>query len=170
MENDDNSNFMKMSNTPMQKRNNCDKVINRQGKKLIELCQTFDLQILNGRHSGDIWGKFTHYNKNKGASTVDMAVVSDNFIEEIQHFFVLPQLEISGHCKIVVHIDNIKKDNSAEEIKYDWIKLPSGYKYSDEDLQKFKMVFKNPEIEQDINVCKQLLEAGLIQPTGNKIQ
>ena len=32
------------------------------------------------------------------------------------------------------------------------------------------MVFKNPEIEQDINVCKQLLEAGLIQPTGNKIQ
>ena len=32
------------------------------------------------------------------------------------------------------------------------------------------MVFKNPEIEQDINVCKQLLEASLIQPTGNKIQ
>ena len=32
-----------------------------------------------------------------------------------------------------------------------------------------KKVFKNPEIEQDINVCKQLLEAGLIQPTGNKI-
>ena len=99
-----------------------------------------------------------------------MAVVSDKFIKEIQHFFVLPQLEISDHCKIVIHIDNVKKDNFAEEIKYDWIKLPSGYNYSDEDLQKYKMVFKNPEIEQDINVCKQLLEAGLIQPTGNKIQ
>ena len=32
------------------------------------------------------------------------------------------------------------------------------------------MVFKNPEIEQHINVCKHLLEAGLIQRTGNKIQ
>ena len=96
MENDDNCNFMKMRNTPTPKQNNCDKVINRQGKKLIELCQTFDLQILNGRHSRDIWGKFTHYNKNKGASTVDMAVVSDNFIKEIKHFFCSPSARNIG--------------------------------------------------------------------------
>ena len=55
-------------------------------------------------------------------------------------------------------------------MKYGWIKLPSGYKYTDEDLQKFKMFFKNHEIEQGMNVCKQLLKDGLIQPTGNKIQ
>ena len=46
MENDVNANFMNMRNSPLPKRNNCDKVTNRQGKKLIELCQTFDLQIL----------------------------------------------------------------------------------------------------------------------------
>ena len=85
-----------------------------------------------------------------------MAVVADNFIKEIQHFFILPRLEISDHCKIVVHIDNIKKDNFAKEMKYDWIKLPVDINTT-----------MNPEIEQDINACKQLLAASLIQPTGN---
>ena len=48
-------------------------------------------------------------------STVDMAVVSDNCIKEIQHFFVLPLLEISDHCKTGVHIDNIIKRITSQK-------------------------------------------------------
>ena len=100
MENGDEDNIANKRNTPLPIRNNCDKIINQHGKKLINLCKAFDLQILNGRNKGDLYGNFTHFNKHKGASLVDVSVISDNFIQEIKHFFVLPQNELSEHCKI----------------------------------------------------------------------
>ena len=40
--------------------------------------------ILNGRTSADYWGKVTHYNKNKGVSTVDLSIASCNIFETIK--------------------------------------------------------------------------------------
>ena len=145
---DDEDNLINKRNTPLPNRNNCDKVINQQGKKLIDLCKTFDLQILNGRHKGDMWGNLTHYNKHKGASLVDVAVVSDNLIKEIKHFFVLPQNEISDHCKIVVHMNNIKNDYIPENPKYDWKKFPSGHIWEENDFQNYKLTFNDPEVKK----------------------
>ena len=127
------------------------------------------MQILNGRHEGDLCGNFTHYNKNKGASQVDVAVISDNFSQEIKHFFVLPQNELSDHCKIVTHINNIKTP-TRENPKYDWKQIPSGYKWGENDMQNYKLAFNDPVVKKEIQLCKQLLEAGLIESTGKKIQ
>ena len=117
-------------NHPKIERKNCDLQINQEGIKLINLCKSFDLMILNGRTNGDFFGNFTHYNKNKGASTVDLAVVSSRIFENIKSFRIMPQLDITDHCKIITQIDNIRtdiKDISKEESKYNWLQLPNKY-------------------------------------------
>ena len=156
--------------TPMQKRNNCDIETNAQGKKLIDFCKSFDLQILNGRHQGDPWGNFTHYNKNKGASAVDMAIVSDNLAKEIKNFHVLPQLEISDHCKIVIQVDNMKRATQKISNTYDWKELPNSFNWDSNSTKEFKKAFDSEEVKTVIYDCKQVLEAGLIESTAKKIQ
>ena len=53
-----------------------DKIINQQGKALIELCKSTDLKITNGRYSDDRdIGSYTCYKYN-GKSTVDYVLLS----------------------------------------------------------------------------------------------
>ena len=80
-------------------RNNCDQMIDANGSKLIDLCKSYDMQIVNGRSKGDRWGNFTHSNKNKGESTVDMAILSDTMATISNDFEVLPQPDYSDHSK-----------------------------------------------------------------------
>ena len=89
-------------------RNNCDQIINNNGLKLRDLCKSYDMQIANGRSRGDRWGNFTHFNKNEGESTVDMAILSDTMMKITNDFKVLPQPDYSDHCKIIITIDNLK--------------------------------------------------------------
>ena len=105
-------------------RNNCDIRFN-QGVKLIDLCKSFDLMTLNGRRRGDYWGNFTHYNKNKGASTVDLSITSSKIFEKINDFRVMPQLDLTYHGKILTQIANLRiPDDSTKTDTYNWLKLP----------------------------------------------
>ena len=57
-------------------RSNEDKIINQQGKALIELCKAVDLKIINGRYGDDRdIGSYTCYKYN-GKSTVDYVLLS----------------------------------------------------------------------------------------------
>ena len=47
-------------------RKNCDTIINTHGVKLLNICRTFNLMILNGRTPGDPLGAFTYYDPNSG--------------------------------------------------------------------------------------------------------
>ena len=51
-------------------RNNFDNELNSRGKRLLEICKSADLRILNGRVSGDSLGRVTFHGK-KGVSVVD---------------------------------------------------------------------------------------------------
>ena len=63
---------------------------------------------LNGRRRGDYWGNFTHYNKNKGASTVDLSITSCKIFEKIIKIRVMSQLDLTDHCKIISQNDNLR--------------------------------------------------------------
>ena len=76
-------------------RRNCDKVKCRVGEKIIHLCKSYDLQIANGRFPGDLFGNFTHHNKNKGQSNVDLALISDALMSHIEYFKILPQPKLT---------------------------------------------------------------------------
>ena len=129
--------------------------------------------ILNGRTKEDYWGNFTHYNKNKGASSVDLAIISCKIFENVKRFMVLPQLDISDHYKILTQIDNINQTYSAkpeERETYNWLKLPNKYKWEEKHTEKYKRVLDSEEIRRLIFQAEQSLEAGLIESTGSKIQ
>ena len=46
-------------------RNSFDNVINSDGKRLLEICKTLDLRIVNGRANGDTLGRPTFHGKKR---------------------------------------------------------------------------------------------------------
>ena len=68
-------------------RNSEDKTINPRGKELLEICKLNDLIILNGRTTGDIFGKLTSHNWN-GSSVVDYCIASHQIFDRITNFSV----------------------------------------------------------------------------------
>ena len=69
------------------KRNSQDFVSNNRGEKLIELCLSFDLFILNGRKLGDSFGAKTCFNWN-GSSVVDYVISSIPLYESVRYLQV----------------------------------------------------------------------------------
>ena len=132
------------------------------------------MMILNGRTNGDYFGRITHYNKNQGSSTVNIAMVSCNIYKYINSFMVLPQLDISDHCKILIKLTNTvktKKDQDENKKDYKWLELPKTFQWSKDNQETFKKILnEDAHIENIITEAEQRLEAGLIESTGEKIQ
>ena len=152
------------------KRNNCDKEVNVQGEKLLNLCKSLDLQILNGRNKGDMHGNFTHFNKNTGASAIDYAIVSDNLMENIKSFHVSPQAEYSDHCKIVVRISNRRKTTAEKEDKYDWQYTKPNYTWENNSAEIFQTSLNEERIKLLMFQIEQYIDAGLVNSSGEKLQ
>ena len=101
---EDSHTILLLRNIQFPHRRNCNITINAKGKQVIDLCNSFDMQITNGRFRGDCGGNHTHPNKNKGESTVDLAIISDNLIEHVNDFKVLPQPDYSDQSEIILTI------------------------------------------------------------------
>ena len=82
-------------------RNSQDKsVVCSRGKRLLELCCSSQIRILNGRTIGDCGGKFTCH-KYGGSSVVDYIVTSEANLCNILCFQVNDFIgELSDHCSI----------------------------------------------------------------------
>ena len=112
-------------------RSNCDKTINQMGRRLIDMCRSLNLHMLNGRYGADNEiGKPTC----KNSSTVDYVIISEKLSEIISDFDIL---EFDGtlsdiHCpvyaafksvpQILAHDEckNSQTVNMCENIKYKW--------------------------------------------------
>ena len=139
--------------------------MNQVGQKILQLCCSYDMQIANDRFNGDIFGNFTHFNKNTGQSTVDLALISDNIFDKIDDFKVLPQNSLSDHCKIMLTIKNFKTCK-VEEDKYQWQPLRRRYKWTEESPLVYAQALGSNEIDQMLNECNQRIDAGLIESSG----
>ena len=81
-------------------RYNTDVHVNNNGKSVIDMCQSFDLRIINGRKGGDqSVGKYTCFNKNGGCSTIDYVIVSHQLFSCITHF----SIDVFDKCLSDVH-------------------------------------------------------------------
>ena len=147
-------------------RKNCDSVLNSHGKKIIHLCHTFDLKILNGRMIGDAIGNFTHLNSNKGESTIDYSICNKHMYECVENFMVLPLDELSDHSKIVTVFKSKIDAPKFGKDEYKWNPLNTRFKWNNKNKRKFFDKLENSnEITDDIS---QRIEAGLIDSTGEK--
>ena len=149
-------------------RKNCDRINNECGQNLIEICRSFNLQILNGRVNGDQWGNFTHSNKNCGESTIDLAIVSDALFPHITDLKVLPLNAYSDHSKIILAIDNVLLP-PAKKTHYNWVNRKKGYTWEKIE-NKLLNAMHTPPILTKIQQCRQFLDAGLIESSGKTIQ
>ena len=127
------------------------------------------MQIANGRMRGDCLGNFTHHNKNNGQSIVDLALISDCLYPYIEDVKVLPQPEFSDDCKIVLIINNMKPIKTKQK-DYKWLDRKHEYKWDKDIPEKFQAALNSQKVKAIIDNCKQRIEAGLIESSGELLQ
>jgi predicted nucleic acid-binding protein len=109
------------------KRVNQDFIINSHGKKLLDLCLSSRLCILNGRFLGDSLGYFT-YMSNNGFSSVDYAILSESLLPSVKYFKTNDFTYLSDHVQVELYLKcsitdetKTKLDEKDEKYKtYKW--------------------------------------------------
>jgi len=77
-----------------------DSVFNNDGQELLELCESFNLEILNGNQGQDIEGELT-FISNNGGSVIDYALLSRERINNLLDFSIEIRAE-SDHLPVCV--------------------------------------------------------------------
>ena len=98
-------------------RSNSDKAINQMGRRLIDMCRSLNLHILNGRYGGDHdIGKPTC----KNSSTVDYIIISENLSKIISDFDILEfDRTLSDiHCQIYASFDSTPQISAQYKVKH----------------------------------------------------
>ena len=85
---------------PLDIRHNEDKMVNTQGKRVIEICKICNLRILNGRMGADSYRGIITCVTYNGQSVVDYVMCSLSLFQKIAYFEVLDQNEFSDHNPI----------------------------------------------------------------------
>ena len=104
---------------PLPERCNKDRCVNKNGEKLIDICKSFDLSIINGRVGSDVSGNFTCAN----ASTIDYCLVSRKIFHNVQDFEVacfddmISDKHNAIHLLLSIHdiVDDIEQANNENK-------------------------------------------------------
>ena len=89
---------------------------NSYSKSIIELCNSSQLRILNGRTIGDSVGKATYFNYN-GVTINDYCICSASFMKRVVNFQVGSFYPlISDHCPTTVNIFSEYNHSTPQEI------------------------------------------------------
>ena len=84
------------------RRNSFDNELNNHGKRLLEICRSADLRILNGRVNGDSLGKATFHGRN-GISVVDYdyTICDQALFSRVANFIVKEPSCLSDHSRLI---------------------------------------------------------------------
>ena len=85
---------------PLNQRNSFENELNNHEKRLLEICRSADLRILNGRLSGDSLGRGTFHGRN-GTSVVDYAICYQDLFSSVAHFVVKEPSFFSDHSPVI---------------------------------------------------------------------
>ena len=104
-----------------------DKICNKNGKKLIELCKDLNFVLLNGRGEGDSEGELTFVSE-LGSSVVDYAIVSGGLYKNCVRNFQVDNRTESHHFPICFDYlycshrvaDIIEEEPKERLSKYKW--------------------------------------------------
>ena len=149
---DINFNFFHNNSIINENRVNTDKIINENGKGLINLCQRTNVIIINGRTGSDRnKGDLTFRSKN-GSSTIDYCITSPDFIPHIQNFHVdILDTNLSDkHSPIILTLNtklnqnNLSQDVPSHETDISYEHIHS--KWNAEKLPEFQANFDQNKI------------------------
>ena len=127
-------------------RNSQDKVVNKRGEDLLDLCKSLDLRIANGRKIGDPFGNYTCLKWNSN-SVVEYLLTSKSIFDQVPTFNVRtfhPML--SDHCPLSY---NLGVPQNLDEIKKESLlkKPPRNFFWSDSETAKFLSSLKSEDAQ-----------------------
>ena len=129
---------------PPPNRNSRDDKVDHRGQELLEMCKSLDINILNGRKTGDPFGDYTCIKYN-GNSVVDYVIASPKVFEKISHFQVGDYLPwLSDHCPLYYTLE-MHKNCTNREKECTKSKAPRHYVWSEESKAKFLQILNTAE-------------------------
>ena len=103
------------SKTLLERNSQDKKIIDNRGKELLETCKALNLLIVNGRKSGDIYGKYTSIQW-KGCSVVDYVISDYELFQDISSLKIGPYIPwLSDHCALHFTISGSEDVSLSEE-------------------------------------------------------
>ena len=133
-------------------RHSFDNELNNHGKRLLEICRSADLTIMNGRSRGDSLGRPTFHGK-LGVSVVDYAICDQDLFHSIANFVVKEPSSLSDHSPIMTWL-NITKVNThlaTENTNDTLIRLPKQFIWENDSSQKFKTALQTRDIQRMVH-------------------
>lgn len=127
-----------------QLRNNYDKLTNKSGKSLLELCRSLGLYIVNGRIRGDSFGCYT-FNSFLGNSTVDYFITDIDPVH-LRAFTVSPQTPLSDHCNITLYLRRTHSNESHRQPSH-LLKLQPPYKWTNNSTENYQNAIESQTIK-----------------------
>ena len=126
----------------------------RRGEELLELCKALNMIIINGRKTGDLFGKFTSYQWN-GKAVVDYVISSLELYPSITFFKVGNYSPfLSDHCPLFYEI---RCKTPIKEKREDKVKeAPNSFYINSQDKEKLGESLKRPEITERLAVLNSL--------------
>ena len=138
------------------RRNNLDKSKpNLHGQKLLELCRSSGLRLLNGRLLGDNLGYCTCFSHTGAPSVIDYMLADHSLLRDFTYFYVHNISVASIHCMITAGLNTGHIEHDTEEIctvqgkKFIW---QSG------DDERFRNALLSSEIQEGLNCVKNQLQ------------
>ena len=123
-----------------------------RGKRLLDLCISARLRIVNGRCVGDSRGQFTCH-KYGGSSVIDYLIISEESFKRILYFKVNTFAgQLSDHCSITwafkCHLVNSDKLQAKSKCQ---VNMPETFKWDKMSITKFQMAFVGYDIRKNID-------------------
>ena len=102
--------------------------LNNHGKRLLEICRSSDLKIMNGRSRGDSLGRLTFHGKSV-VSVVDYAICDQDLFHSIANFIVKEPSSLSDHSPIMtwLNINTVNNHLATENTTDTLIRLPKQF-------------------------------------------
>ena len=142
-----------------------DKLIQKNGRRIIDICIDNNLHILNGRTLGDLQGKFTCFHP-QGCSVVDYFWCSQYILKDIYHMKVNNLTEYSDHCPVEIEIyipmiedhQNMESNfkgrfigkNNSNIIQKNISNTFQSFKWDENSSNQFKQTMKLPQVQLQI--------------------
>ena len=127
-----------------------DKIVNENGKQLLNMCKTDNLFIVNGRIGSDTKCDFTCHTA-RGQSVVDYFIVDGLLLRNISVFSVNKLTPLSDHCSISI---NLRLDACATQKTESNSKVRTYYKWKETDKMIYNEAINSVEYQVQLSDIK----------------
>ena len=131
------------------RRNSYDNELNSHGKRLLDICRSADLKILNGRVSGETLLRATFHGRNGIVSAVDYTICDQDTLSNVANFVVKQPCSLSDHSSIITWL-NINTNISELEPSHEsnrLSRLPIQFLWEKDSAPKFKDILRSADLQ-----------------------